>query len=263
MKVSIKLTANNFTTDTKEEMWNVYKPYYNSNGQDFIKRIVTNKQFAIYEHNGKIVGFTGIRINRTKVDGKRKMLIYFGQTVIEQSFRGNALLTMTALKVCLKYFKELILSDVYFWYDALSYKSYLVSAKSLKEFYPSHMQQTPHSIKRLINFIGQKHYQGSFCEELGTVVKSNIFVNDPSVSIGINDIKDKDIQFFMKANPNYDKGHGLITLTPMNRKNVLVLVKRFWVKFSKNIAIQVRSLSQSFRFQLIKLLFQREDTVNI
>lgn len=261
MKISIKIKANNFTTDTKEEMWNIYKSYYNSNKVDFMKRIETNNQFAIYEYDGNIVGFTGMKINRTKFNGKRKMLIYFGQTVIEKKFRGNALLTMTGLKVCFKYFKELIFSDIYFWYDALTYKSYLVCAKPAEECYPSHKQQTPTSIKKLINYIGQKHYEGSFCEELGAVIKSKIFVSDPSVNIEVNDVKDKDIQFFMKANPNHDKGHGLITLTPMNKKNVLVLVKRFGVKFSKNIAVHVSILNQALQFHLIKFNKRLSPTV--
>lgn len=252
MKISIQIKANNFTTDTKEEMWNIYKAYYNSNKEDFMKRIETNNQFAIYMHNETIVGFTGIKINRTKVGGKRKMLIYFGQTVIEKQYRGNALLTMTGLKICMKYFKELIFSDVYFWYDALTYKSYLVCAKPAEVCYPSRKQHTPNSIKKLINYIGQKHYPGSFCEELGTVIKSKIFVSDPSVGIGINEEKDEDIQFFMKANPNYAKGHGLITLTPMNKKNVLRLVKRFGTKFSKNIAAQGTLFTQSIQLQMVK-----------
>jgi len=252
MKISINIKANNFTADTKEEMWNIYKKYYNSNKEDFMKRIETNNQFAIYKHKGTIVGFTGMKINRTKIDGKNKMLIYFGQTVIGKKFRGNALLPITALKVCLKYFKTFVSSDIYIWYDALTYKSYLISAKTTAVCYPSRKQQTPNSIKKLINYIGQKHYQESFCEELGTVAKSKIFVSDPSVRIGNNEPTDADIRFFMKANPNYKKGHGLITLTPMSTKNVMALVKRYRTKVSKNIVQQGTQLTQSLHFQLVK-----------
>ena len=252
MKISINITTNDFTASTKEEMWNIYKGYYNANKGEFMKRIETNNQFAIYKHNGRIVGFTGIKINRTKIDGNKKMLIYFGQTVIERKYRGNALLTMTGLKVCLKYFRELIFSDVYFWYDALTYKSYLVCAKPAEECFPSHKQQTPGSIKKLINYIGYTHYKDSFCEELGTVVKTKIAVSDPSVSIGMNEEKDADIRFFMKANPNHAQGHGLITLTPMSQKNVSVLVKRFIAKMSKNTAAQLTMLTQSLQLQMVK-----------
>lgn len=252
MKISINITDNKFTMSTKEEMWNIYKAYYHCSKDDFMKRIETNNQFAIYKHEGNIVGFTGLKINRTRIGEKSNLLIYFGQTVIEKEFRGNALLPLTCFKIWLKYFKDFLTSDIYFWYDALTYKSYLVGVKTMEECYPSRKQQTPQSIKNLINYIGQQHYQESFCSELGTVLKSKIFVSDPSISIGNNEKKDADIQFFMKANPNYRKGHGLIILTPGSKKNLVKLVKRVATNIFNNFEHNSIQLIQSLKLQLTK-----------
>ncbi len=253
MKISINITDNQFSASMKEELWNIYKKYYNYNKDDFMKRLAKNNQFAIYKNKGNIVGFTGLRIDRTTIDGKSSLLIYFGQTVIEKECRGNALLPFTGLKLCLKYFKDLMFSDVYFWCDALTYKSYLVFAKSMNECYPSHKHQTPKSIKNLINHIGQKHYKGSFHSVLGTVQKSTVLVSDPSVNIGTNDKQDADIQFFMKANPNYKKGHGLLTLAPLTRKSFFLVLNRFVDKLFKNIGHSKANLAQNLMAYFAKL----------
>jgi hypothetical protein len=253
MKISINITDNQFSAATKEEMWNVYKKYYTYSKDDFMNRIAKNSHFAIYTHAGKIVGFTGLRITRTKIEGKSSLFMYFGQTVIETACRGHALLPFTGLKLCLKYFKDLFFSDIYFWCDALTYKSYLVFAKSLSLCYPSRKQQMSESIKNLINYIGQKHYADSYCSTLGTVRKSKKLVSDPSVSISNKDEQDADIRFFMKVNPNHAKGHGLITLAKLNRNTFSPVLYRFANSIIKNLRNQMAALVQNLFPRLAKL----------
>ena len=227
MKVSIKITGNQFSASTKEEMWNIYKKYYNYSKNSFMERVAMNNYFALYTNQGKIVGFTGLRINKVQSDKKRKLMIYFGQTVIDKQFRGKALLPITGAKLCMKYFWDLLSSEVYFWCDALSYKPYLVFAKTLADFYPTRKRNMPKSIKNLIDVIGNQHYQDSYCPESGTVLKPVHLVSDLSVCVYEKDKQDADIQFYMKANPRYTEGHGLITLAPVNFSNFNLLLKRF------------------------------------
>jgi hypothetical protein len=258
MKISIKITDNNFSTEMKEEMWSVYRNYYNYTREGFMERFSKNNEFAIYRHEGKLIGFTGLKIDRTKIEGKKSLLIYFGQTVIDKKFRGNALIPFTGLKLCFKYFKDLMVSDVYFWCDALSYKSYLVCAKSLSTCYPSYKQETPKEAKSLINYLGHKHYEGSFCEALGTIEKSTQLVNDPSTRINSHNEKDEDIRFFMKANPHHAQGHGLITLAPLNAETFTKVLKRQTLATAKNT---IRSISQTFN-QLIPSFNRTEKTTS-
>ncbi|MFT4667362.1 MAG: hypothetical protein ACI8YQ_004291 [Polaribacter sp.] len=227
MKISINITDNQFSAATKEEMWNIYKKYYNYSKSSFMERVANNNHFSLYTNQGKIVGFTGLRINKVQSDKKSKLLIYFGQTVIDKQFRGKALLPITGAKLCMKYFWDLLRSDVYFWCDALNYKPYLVFAKTLADFYPTRKRNMPKAIKNLIDFIGNQHYKESYCPETGTVLKPVNLVSDLSVRVYENDRKDVDIQFYMKGNPGYIDGHGLITLAPVNFSNFNLLLKRF------------------------------------
>jgi hypothetical protein len=223
-KIQVTITTNELNEATKEEMWQVYHQYYHYSREYFMQRIHRNNYFSFYRVDGRIVGFTGLRINRTEVYDKECLLIYFGQTIISKHHRGNALIPRTAVKLFLKYWKDLVRGRIYVWADALTYKAYLVFAKTLKEFYPTYKSAMPVHVKALINFVGDEYYGETFCLNTGTVRKDTVFVNDPTTLINARQEKDKDVLFYAQSNPNYIKGHGLITLAPMTGKNYLYLI---------------------------------------
>lgn len=58
--------------------------------------------------------------------------------------------------------------------------------------------------------------------------KESYLVKDPAAIIRSGDIQDPDVQFFAQANPNHKNGQGLITLGPGNRKNIYLIIERFF-----------------------------------
>ena len=226
-KISVSIETNNLSAATKEEMWELYRHYYFYDKTYFMKRIESNTHFSFYKSQERIVGFTGLRINRSMVKGRKQFAIYFGQTVIHEECRGKSLIPMTGAKLCLKYWKELLFSDAYFWADALTYKAYLVFAKTLDEIYPSRRQQTPAMVKAVVDHLGQIHYQKAYCPKTGTVRKKKVLVNDTTMHIPQKYRNDDDIRFYVETNPKYIEGHGLLTITPMNASNLKKLMTRY------------------------------------
>lgn len=231
MKTNVVIVAQqSLNPAQKEEMWQVYKSYYHYSKSYFMERTERNTHFSLYLQNGKIGGFTGLRINRMKLNGKRKFLIYFGQTVITYGLRGQSLIPTTGIKLIGKYWRELMTSDAWFWLDALSYKAYLVPAKSLRYFYPSAKEEMPKTAMELRDFVGEKYYQGNYCPQSGTVRKNTNVLNDATVRIYNQDLTDPDIAFFAQTNPKHVDGHGLLTFAPINRTNIGKLVQRSLLK---------------------------------
>lgn len=118
------------------------------------------------------------------------------------------------------------IADAWFWFDALSYKAYLIPAKALKNFYPSAHEPMTKEVNKLRKTIGRKYYGESFCPLSGTVKKETNCHKDATVKIYEADLADTDIAFFAKANPNHEKGHGLLTFAPINRANIMKLLAR-------------------------------------
>jgi hypothetical protein len=216
------------TLAQKAEMWRVYKSFYHYTEQDFMERIPRNTHFSLYLHGGKIVGFTGLRIDKTNLKGRRQLLIYLGQTVIARQYRGQSLLPATCLLLALKYWKELLTSGVWCWYDALSYKAYLACAKCATDYYPSRRVETPTQVREMRDFVGEARYGDAYCARTGTVEKEANYLNDASVNIFEEDMYDPDVAFFAKANPHHSDGHGLLVFAPFNRRNVFNLAVRYF-----------------------------------
>ncbi|MEO1261080.1 MAG: hypothetical protein AAFZ15_19925 [Bacteroidota bacterium] len=229
-KIKVTITTNELSTAIKEEMWELYRHYYFYDKAYFMQRTKSNTHFSFYRANGRLIGFTGLRINRTNVNGKRQFLVYFGQTVVHHDFRGKSLIPVTGAKLCMKFWKDLLCSNVYFWADALTYKAYLVFAKTVDVMYPSCKAAMPAQVKAIVDHLGKLHYPDAYCPATGTVYKEKMLVNDTNTQIPAKYQLDKDIRFYVHANPNFCKGHGLLTITPMNGSNVRQLLERYGQK---------------------------------
>ena len=224
--IQTTIVTNKFSLATQEEMWSVYKKYYHYSKASFLERIKKNNYYSFYTLNGQIIGFTGLRISNAVIDGQKHLFIYFGQTVIDAAYRGKSLIPVTGAKLYLKFWRDILSSKTYFWADALTYKAYLVFAKSLEEYYPTYRVKNSAYIQGVIDHIGQANYGEAYNLGQGTVSKSQVLVNDPCINIPMRYRQDPDINFYTNANPGFVHGHGLITIAPLNGQNFLRLAIR-------------------------------------
>ncbi len=242
MKTSIRITSNHLTETQKERMWSIYKHFYHYPKSHFLSRIESNTHYAFYFRGQDIVGFTGLRINTIQQGRTSNLLMYFGQTIIQPAYRGNALILRTGFILIRKFWKAFFRGKVYFWADAITYKAYLVFARCLATYYPSYQSKTPETVSALIDQLGQQYYGENFNPASGTVTKSVHYVNDRSVTIHEQDLQDPDIRFYADTNQQHAKGHGLITIAPANVRNVLHMLSHFlrkqWPNRRKKLSAQ-------------------------
>ncbi len=205
------------------EMWQLYAKYYDVDEKSFTDRIAKNDYYAIYQVNNKIVGFTALRMRPVETSEGKVMTFYAGQSVIHADYRKRSLIPRTLVKLFWKHFTTQPHVPIYMWCDALTYKPYLLFANSLLEFYPSRRGPTPMKVEEVIQNIGQHYYGNSFNSLRGTVKKEKNIIDDPSAKITEEEKLHPDIKFFAEANPNYHKGHGLITIAPIDFQNFVYL----------------------------------------
>lgn len=242
----------------KAEMWAVYRGFYHYSEAYFMERINCNTHFSLYLYAGKIVGFTGLRIDKTRVNGRPQLLLYFGQTVICRAFRGQSLIQTTALLLVLKYWREWLTSNIWFWYDALSYKAYLASAKCAHEMYPSCRRPMTDLARQLRDFAGKTWYGEAYCPHSGTVAKPANVLNDTATQIAPEDLENPDVAFFAQINPRYAEGHGLLTFVPVSLANMGILLRRYWKRLSGSAKARISTrrvtdLQHFFKHKIISL----------
>jgi len=223
-KIIVTIQENKLASSTISEMWQVYQKCYHCDYDTFIEKLKTSNYISFYKQGGKIVGFICIEAVRQHLHGRNYLLLRFGQVIIAKAFRGKSLIPITGAKLCRLFWKDFLFGHTYFWADALTYKSYLVFAKTLEEFYPSYKQPTPYQVKDVIDFIGANRYGVDYNPVLGTVFKPFKFVNDFTTEVQAKYKEDKDIQFFASVNARHQEGHGYCNWLSDMYKNICLLL---------------------------------------
>lgn len=227
MKTQIRILSNqSLSQENKQQMWVMYKRFYNYSKEAFMQRFAKNNYYAIYYQEKQLVGFSGLRIQEVKMDKRNRIFIYFGQTIVDPAFRGKSLMRLTGIKLLGKFLSQIITSEIYFWADSLTYKAYLSFCKSADNCFPSRKQNVCADKQKIMDFLGKTNYGDNYCPKTYTVKKDQIWVNDSSVSIDNVALKDPDVQFFVNSNPNYAIGHGLITVIQFNFKDLYLSLMR-------------------------------------
>ncbi len=108
----------------------------------------------------------------------------------------------------------------------MTYSAYLVFAKNLREYYPAANNDIPLAVNQLRDHLGQKYYGDRYCTTCGTVRKDRYVINDGSAIIRPHKLSDPDIRFFQYTNPHHMRGYGLLTIAPVNWKNVLAMIRK-------------------------------------
>jgi hypothetical protein len=232
MRPTISFSDNQLSLARKEEMWNLYQNFYHYSRDYFMQRIERNTHFVFHHLNGDLVGFSGMRINKIVTPGgQKRLLVYYGQTVLDPIVRGKSLMQAATVRLCMKHFNYLITGRIIFWCDALTYKSYLLFARSLDVMYPSRKQAISPFYKEIRDIIGDMYYQNTYDAETGVIHKPTNYVKDTTVKVYERDLSDPDVQFFATANPKHEEGNGLLTLGPIDGQNFYLLIKRYIQKY--------------------------------
>lgn len=240
--IEIQITTNKeLTPASVEQMWRIYAPYYHYSEESFRARIHKNTHYALYFQAGRVVGFTGLRIQKINIDRKRFLTIYFGQTVVTNAARGKGLINRTGLKVARMFWRSLLTRKVVFWADALTYRAYLVFAKNLIDYYPAVGQPLTSDMRRLRDYLGRSNYGKRYCRETGTVAKDTFLVRDPQMLIQPEKLQDKDIAFFAASNPTYLQGSGLLTLGPATMSNLRYMFTKYRSKQTRSAPVPAKT----------------------
>ena len=220
-----------FSTDENHILWSVFQESYDLSFEDFLKKQQSLDRYAIYlNQEQQIVGYTGIRDHSFVTGNKKYRTIYFGQTIIKSEYRKKNLIQKTVVKLFSQHFLSLRRSKLFIWNDSLSYRPYLIMAKNLKCYYPSANVQHQKEHIEIRDILGEKYYGASYCSKTGTVQKNKTILKEKELTLSNKDLSNPHIQFFISKNPNFVKGHGLITFCPATMNNLLFYLKKKYVK---------------------------------
>lgn len=206
------------------ELWELYAPHHNVSREEYLGRVLNGLTHLTQYRDAytyELVGCTGVREEIfTLSSGAKAYTVYSGMSFILPAYRGLHLLPRTLSYYSLKLKLSNPFRQVFVWSDAISYKPYLLTARSTRKFFPSRKFATPPQIQELIHLVGHQFYGENYDEASGTVRKESNRLKQHVAPVSDRDLRDPDIAFFVRHNPGYAKGDGLINVIPITFRNI-------------------------------------------
>ena len=195
-----------------------------------------NTNLYLFYNEGDLVGINLVNIYEYNYKGDDYSFFRFLSGILPDH-RGESNVQKVGFYEAIKYSVLNPTRKIYYLGPFIHPSSYAAACKVSNEVYPSLKNEVTEEYYELMvlvaDLLGLKRVEGE-----------DLLIRDIKVkTIDKEEYKPKRIsnraKFFMKLNPNYKKGYGLITLAPMNLKNVTSSFLRY---YSKNFSIPTMML---------------------
>jgi len=200
-------------------MYSLMSQFYDNTDEKVFRRDFYDKDYCLVlqDENAVTVGFTTQKVIAVDVDGRKVHGVFSGDTIIHKDHWGDTEL----FKVWARFWFEFAEKyDEFYWFlICKGYKTYRIMPLFWTEFYPNYRSETPAFEQSIINAYANKLYPDEYDPESGVIrykgVKDKL--KSGVADVGEHEMKNKDIAFFCKANPDYIKGNDLACLTKIDR----------------------------------------------
>jgi hypothetical protein len=146
--------------------------------------------------------------------------VFSGDTIIHRDYWGS----LELHKVFAEFFIQLGKQyEVFYWFlISKGYKTYKMLPVFFNDFYPNYKIKTPEFEQSIMHTFGREKSPGEYDEKTGVIhyrgVKDKL--KEGVADITERQLKDKNVEFFVKANPGYIEGNDLVCLTRLSEGNL-------------------------------------------
>lgn len=217
-------------------MWAIFKKYYDSVSESAFKKDLSEKNYAILlvdKDDNSIKGFSTVQVLFHTLGTKKAQIIYSGDTILEKEYWGSKVLHNTFLKLILKLKLQRPFMPLYWFLISKGYKTFLLLAKNVKDYWPNMEGETPAFEKSLLQELCQKKFGDSWKPELGVLKFENCpgKLKGEIAPINERDLREPLIRFFVSKNPEHANGDELCCIGKID----IGTVQFFLVKTIKRI----------------------------
>jgi hypothetical protein len=190
---------------------------------------------------GLVEGFSTAMTIDTFVDDVPIRAVFSGDTIINKEFWGEKTLGVLWLQHVFNIKKTSGDRRVFWFLVSMGYKTYRLMRLFFKNYWPRHSAITPEFETTLINHLGRLKFAANFNPLNGVISFDG---SREKLRCGVADvdesrIADKDIAFFIKRNPGWNKGNELVCVAEICGEN---LRSRIAKTFSLDVVEPLNSL---------------------
>ncbi len=183
--------------------------------------IEERERVAIYwDAADDLVGLITLDLRHETFRGREVVAIYTGNTWIHPNHRGTNIVQRMGARCYVESLVRWPRARKFWFFGSNSYKSYLVMARNLRDFWPVRHKPTPSWETDYIRHLARAIYHADVEPE------RLVYEPDGARSFSEDETRvpdklaaDPDVKFFVDRNPNYPRGAKLMCLAPLTWSN--------------------------------------------
>lgn len=206
--------------------------FYGADVNQFEKKIfaphaIRTKLRVFNNINSNAVGYCALHVYEKMINSE-KLVIFRVETGMIREYRKQGNVFSFFFKEAIKYKVLHPFKKSYLFCTLIHPSSYHLISKYFFHYYPNKNIVTPSDILELMNQIADS-FQEVKIPDSTTGVRNvgRITRQTPEEQREWAMSPEPDTRFFLKMNPDYNKGHGLMTLVPMSILNILMTTFTF------------------------------------
>lgn len=216
------------TEQNRQDMFRLMAEFYQDTEWSVFLRDLAEKQYCIllFDAEHRLRGFSTQQILQFDVAGEAITGVFSGDTIIHRECWGS----MELYRVFARYFMDFgkRYGTFYWFLITKGYKTYKMLPLFFKDYYPSYKGATPDFEQQIMEGYGRLKYPEEYDPQSGLILYRG---KKDKLKPGVADItekqlRDADIRYFLRRNPEYYAGYDLVCLARFTEDNLRPGVQR-------------------------------------
>jgi hypothetical protein len=227
LEISIR-PSGSLTPFELQEIWNLTERYIDTPRAHYESKLLALPEIGLWRvRGGELAGLVSLDVHPIVWHGRTRIIIFTSSVVADERFRGRNLVLRTGLRLLLREKLRRPLAPVYWLFDTFSYKSYLLLARNLGEYWPRRDRVTPADTAEFIDRLATERYGADWNRATGVVRRSGYKqLRAHTAPVDEKLRSDPDVSFFEAANPGHREGDMLVCLAPLTARSLFRAIKR-------------------------------------
>lgn len=203
-----------------EEMWQLTCRFYQAERAYVEAKLRGHDRLALFrsDADGSLIGMAAIQVEPMEFGGRKLLVIFTSHAIMDERYRGQNLIQRAGVHTWLRSLLRHPLRRKLWTFDTFSYKSYLMLARNLVEFWPRHDRATPAWEAAFMQHYGQLKYGDAWH---GAVVERSPQKRLlPQTAAWTPELlQDPNLAFYARMNPGHAEGDMMLCLVPLSFGN--------------------------------------------
>jgi hypothetical protein len=220
--------------DERGAMFRLMDRYYTGMTRDQFDRDLSNKDHLIrmFDGAGELCGFSTIQRLWLDYQGKKILVVFSGDTVIDQDCWGQKHLQNGFTRYLIRTWFERPFRPLYWFLISKGFKTYLLMRNNFASW-PNHRGQAPAEVQTVLDAAANTKYSEQYDSERGLIVfprgDGTQAVKSPYLQLSAEELKNPDIRYFVERNPEHHLGDELCCLAKVRLRELLWIGLKYGV----------------------------------